>query len=96
MSGGSMSYIYEEVEKASTLTYDPEIKELLHDLSILLHDEEWYRSADYSKQDYRKSLFNFKEKWFKKAREDRLMAYIDSQILILKDDIKRSLFVDEN
>ena len=47
MSGGSMNYICYQISDAANMTYDKEISELLKDLSKLLHDEEWYHSADY-------------------------------------------------
>lgn len=80
MSGGSMNYIYYQLEEASDLTHDREIRDLLKDLSNLLHDEEWAYSCDYSMDSYYKSLRNFKKKWFEQPRRDRLKKYIDEAI----------------
>lgn len=80
MSGGSMNYIYDQVYEASVLASDPEMCELLKDVSKVLHDEEWWKSADYGKDTYLKSLAEFKQKWFKTTREDRLKDYIDREL----------------
>ena len=80
MSGGSMDYIYCQVAEAGRMTEDPEIKCLLFDLSKLLHDEEWARSSDYSRDDYLRSLMEFKERWFGASREERLKQYVDEEI----------------
>lgn len=80
MSGGSMNYIYDQIYEASILASDPEICELLKDVSKVLHDEEWWKSADYGKDTYLKSLAEFKQKWFKTTREERLKDYIDREL----------------
>lgn len=80
MSGGSFEYIYNRLNDAAEYTSDKEIKDLLRDLAELLHDEEWYESGDYSKDNYVKTLISFKEKWFNSSREERLKTYIDSEI----------------
>ena len=80
MSGGSMNYIYDQVYEASNLASDPEVRELLKDVSKVLHDEEWWKSADYGKDTYLKSLAEFKQKWFKTSREERLKDYIDREL----------------
>ena len=72
MSGGSFGYIYSKLDEAAYLTHDKEIKDLLIDLSELLHDKEWYFSGDFREEQYIKSLAKFKKKWFKDARKDRL------------------------
>ena len=80
MSGGVMDYIYFRLQDASEMTHDIEIKGLLHDLSQLLHDEEWAFSGDYSMDEYYESLAKFKKKWFEQPRRDRLKKYIDDAI----------------
>ena len=80
MSGGSMNYIYYQLIEASDMASDKEIKDLLIDLSKVLHDEEWYRSADYGFETYQKTLLEFKRKWFEQPRRDRLQKYIDEAL----------------
>lgn len=80
MSGGSMDYVYYHVDEAASMCEDVELSDLLHDASKVLHDEEWWRSSDYSEDTYRKSLAEFKTKWFKGDRADRLKGYVDAEI----------------
>ena len=80
MSGGSMDYIYYHVDEAASMCEDVELSELLYDASKVLHDEEWWKSCDYSEDTYRESLAEFKAKWFKGDRADRLKGYVDKEI----------------
>lgn len=88
MSGGSYDYIYCKVREASEYAQDVEISELLYDLADLLHDEEWWQSADKSKDEYLQSLKAFKDKWFKSSREERLKQYIDRRIQEVKEELE--------
>lgn len=80
MSGGSMDYVYYHVDEAASMCEDMELAELLRDAALVLHDEEWWRSSDYSEDRYRKTLAEFKDKWFKSNRADRLKGYVDGEI----------------
>ena len=87
MSGGSMNYVYSSIRSAADMVEDPEIADLLKDLSDLLHDEEWWMSADYAKERYLQTLAAFKRKWFTEDRNERLKTYVDEQILQLKSSL---------
>ena len=63
MSGGAFNYCYARVRDAAWYVHDPEIKQLLEDLSVLLYEEEWYYSGDTCTEDYMKALREFKDKW---------------------------------
>lgn len=80
MSGGSMDYIYFRVNDAASVCEDVELADLLRDAAKVLHDEEWWESGDYSEDEYRESLVEFKAKWFKGNRADRLKGYVDAEI----------------
>lgn len=80
MSGGSMDYICYRVSDAAGMCEDVELAELLRDAADVLHDEEWWMSGDCSEDEYRKSLDEFKAKWFKGDRENRLKGYVDKEI----------------
>jgi hypothetical protein len=80
MSGGSMDYICYRVDEAASICEDVELSDLLHDASKVLHDEEWWKSCDYSEDTYRESLAEFKAKWFKGDRAGRLKDYVDKEI----------------
>lgn len=89
MSGGAYDYIYLTLEETCKgQMYDAEMDDLIKDLCEVLHDLEWWQSADTDEESYRKSLAKFKKKWFQGDRNKRLKAYIDKQI----GAVKRSLY----
>ena len=64
MSGGSYNYIYNTLsEECEGYMYDEEMNALIKDLCKVLHDLEWWQSCDISKEDYRKTVAEFKQKW---------------------------------
>lgn len=78
MSGGSMNYACYTVSDIADMEEDLVIKNLLKDLSEYLHEEEWYRSSDISRETYIE-----KRKWFKKKWLDTpidMKPYIDEEI----------------
>ena len=66
---------------------DPEIADLLKDLADYLHDEEWWLSSDYDRNDWAASLARFKQKWFREDRSSRLRGYIDERIATLRKEL---------
>lgn len=80
MSGGSMDYVCYRVEDAASMTGDVEFSEMLRDAAKVLHAEEWWRSCDSSEEEYLKELAEFKAKWFKGERSERLREYVDKEI----------------
>ena len=58
-----MDYVTYKVADAADMECDPIIKELMKDLAEYLHAEEWYRSADTSRESYIKARKKFKKKW---------------------------------
>ena len=68
--------------------FDIEISDLVYDVFGLIHDLDYYKSADYGEGTYRKKLTVFKDKWFGKgARQKRLVQYIDDQIAMTRADL---------
>ena len=66
MSGGSLSYICYSIENNLVGEMQDEImNEFVKDFAELTHDLEWWLSDDYGEEKYRKTLKEFKEKWFK-------------------------------
>ena len=88
MSGGSYNYIYSRLlcECADSM-YDAEMNEMIKDLAEVLHDLEWWQSSDISEKEYRKTLVEFKAKWFTGSKEERLKGYIDEQIRIVRKQL---------
>ena len=88
MSGGSYNYIYSSLQEACCgYMYDPEMNDMIKDLCKVLKALEWWQSADWGEEAYRKELSRFKNKWFKKERTDRLKKYIDEQIGTVKTQL---------
>ena len=89
MSGGSHNYIYSRSShECEGEMHDAEMNDLIKDLCEVLHDLEWWQSGDYSEDQYRKTVSEFKKKWFKVDRSTRLKGYIDDQI----EAVRRKLY----
>ena len=88
MSGGSYNYTcYTFQNEYENYMYDQEMNDMVKDLFDVLHDLEWWQSADISEEEYRRTLKNFKNKWFKQDRNERLKKYIDNTIEKTKKEI---------
>lgn len=85
MSGGSMNYAYINVEEYAYMLEDRELIEFAKDFAQLLHDCEWYHSSDTDRERYLKTVKEFKDKWFKSDRNERLARYINE----IYDNAKR-------
>lgn len=89
MSGGSYNYIYNRLlSECEGEMHDAEMDDLIKDLCEVLHDLEWWQSGDYSEDQYRETVSEFKKKWLKGDRTNRLKGYIDDQI----EAVKRQLY----
>lgn len=88
MSGGSHNYICYEIEEYLVgQMEDRELNDLIKDIVTLAHDLEWYHSSDTSRDDYRKSVRKFKDKWFKQSREERLRKYIEEATQNIRNEL---------
>ena len=91
MSGGSYDYMYYKVEDTYVdKMYDIELDEMMSDLVRLLQDLEWWQSADTCEETYRKSVTNFKKKWFGRTKAD-VQLMIDKEFNNKKDELMKSL-----
>lgn len=89
MSGGSHNYIcYTIEEELVGRMHDKELDDLMRDIVKLAHDLEWYESGDYGRDDYIKTVKEFKNKWFGNSRNEMLKGYIDEAI----DDLREELY----
>ena len=87
-SGGSYDYKYYVVDEYyNGRMYDAELDDLIKDLVKIMHDVEWWQSADISEESYRKSVNEFKNKWFKQPRSKRLKSLIDEKIENTKKEL---------
>lgn len=67
MSGGIFNYMYYKVQETyGGQMLDPVLDRMLEDFVKVLHDLEWYESADYVEDDYRRTVEWFKTKWIGK------------------------------
>lgn len=63
-----------------------EMEEMMKDLVDLLHDLEWWRSADSDEKRYRESVNKFKKKWFKQTKID-VQKQIESEFERTKNEL---------
>lgn len=97
MSGGSHNYICYTIEnELCGQIGDPELDDLMKDIARLAHDLEWYHSADYGKDQYLKSVSEFKKKWFGSDREERLKGYIDDSLNSMRAELYALIGIHNN
>lgn len=71
MSGGSYNYMYCRIEEEYVdRMYDSQLNEMIKDLVKVLHDLEWWQSSDTGEDTYRRTVTEFKKKWFKQTKID--------------------------
>ena len=93
MSGGSMNYLFVQIEEYADMLEDKELIELAKDMSKLFHDAEWYHSSDTCLGTYRESIKAFKDKWFKNSRQERMKGYIDQALEKTRADLYATIGV---
>lgn len=85
MSGGTFDYIDSRL-KSEIFGYgehfhnalgDSEISHLVWDVLDLLHDYDWYKAGDTCEETWQRSMRDFKKKWFKEPRTNRLQDYFE-------------------
>lgn len=96
MSGGSHNYICYRIEEDLVgQMEDRELDDLMRDIATLAHDLEWYHSSDIGDDDYFKTVKEFKQKWFKGNREERLKRYIDEALDDVREEMYKLLAVEQ-
>lgn len=90
MSGGSFGYGYTNLEEYFGRMEDSQLNEMLRDLQEVLHDVEWYVSADICEESYRRTVTKFKKKWFHQSDED-IKAHIEEQFEQKKNELLKEL-----
>ena len=96
MSGGSYCYKYCEVDDYYVgAMYDEELNEMMKDLVKVLHDVEWWQSCDIGEDSYRKTVKEFKDKWFNSDRSERLKPIIDRRINEVRTELINMIGGDE-
>ena len=77
-SGGSYDYSYQYLDIYCHNVFDEELDLLIQDLQEVLYKLEWWQSGDTGEEEYRKSLNEFKKKWFGN-RDERLKQIIENK-----------------
>lgn len=89
MSGGSYSYMCYRIEDEYVgRMFDDQLDEMMKDLCKVLHDLEWWRSSDFDEDSYRKTVTEFKKKWFKQTKID-VQKQIESELEKTKDELMK-------
>lgn len=87
MSGGSYNYMYCRIEDEYVgRMFDSQLDNMMKDLVKVLHDLEWWESCDYSEDTYRKTVTEFKKKWFKQTKID-VQKQIESKFERTKNEL---------
>ena len=88
MSGGSYDYKFCVIDDYYVgEMHDAELDEMMKDIVELLHDLEWWQSADIGEEDYRNTVRAFKDKWFNAEQVERLKPIIDTKINRLRTEL---------
>lgn len=86
MSGGSYNYqCYHVSNEYEDRMFDEELNEMIKDLVPLLKDLEWWQSDDIGEEKYRKTVQEFKDKWFGKRQETTKAAIIKILLKTIED-----------
>ena len=92
MSGGSYNYIYSKLSiECEGEMRDEEMNAMIKDLCEVLHDLEWWQSGDYSEDQYRETVSEFKKKWFK---NELAIELSDASIELFNKDDSKKMFID--
>ena len=84
MSGGSLGYIYASLENCLQGEMEDEVlNRMIDDLIPLTHALEWWKSSDWSEEQYRELSKEFKDKW--------LNNYDELKIEIINDIKQRAI-----
>lgn len=87
MSGGSYSYMCYRIEDEYVgRMFDDQLDEMMKDLCKVLHDLEWWSSSDFDEDSYRKTVTEFKKKWFKQTKID-VQRQIESEFELTKNKL---------
>ena len=97
MSGGSYNYTYQQVHDTYVdAMYDKQLNDMIKDLVEVLHDLEWWQSADIGEEDYRQTVTRFKRKWFQRSKTD-IQKLVEHEFEEKKNDLLKQLeYLDDS
>lgn len=102
MSGGHFDYadsrlkneIFGWGDEPTNAFEDVELSLLVWDVLNLIHDYDWYASGDTDKETYLKAKDEFKKKWFKSSREDRIRKIVDDALKRTREELYETFGFD--
>ena len=102
MSGGHFGYLDSSLKSEifgwtntpQNVFEDMEISELVWDVLDLIHDYDWYKSGDTSKEPYLKAKTEFKKKWFSN-RGVRVRRIVDEALERCKGELYETFGFNE-
>lgn len=101
MSGGRFNYIDVSLknelftwgDKSTNVFEDREISELVWDVLDLIHDYDYYASADTSEETWLKAKAEFKRKWLKEDNS-RAKRIVDDAIAETRQELYKTFGVE--
>ena len=92
MSGGAYEYLCFTIKETYVgEMHDPELDDMMKDLTDLLKALEWWQSGDTSEESYRKAARKFKDKWFRASRTARLVSIVIDSCDELKEELLKMI-----
>lgn len=103
MSGGYFNYMDSQLKSEvfgwsdqwRNVFEDQEISELVWDVLDLLHDYDWYKSGDTSKETYLRAKADFKKKWMDN-RGVRVRRIVDEALQRTKGELYETFNIEED
>lgn len=103
MSGGHFNYVDSRLkdeifgwgDNPTNVFEDLEISELVWDILNLIHDFDWYKSGDTSKETYLRAKADFKKKWMDN-RGVRVRRIVDEALQRTKDELYETFNIKED
>lgn len=101
MSGGHFGYldsslkieIFGLTDEPKNVFEDREISEITWDLLNLIHEYDWYKSGDTSKEKYLSEKKKFKNKWFSN-RGVRVRRIVDEALQEVSEELYETFGLD--
>lgn len=91
MSGGSLNYIYHQIEDVANYVPDPEIRQLTKDFSSLLKSLEWYLSGDTCEGEWLLDVSEFRGKWLRGQNDENLKTIFYEKLESTKNDFEEAM-----
>ena len=103
MSGGYFNYldsqlkseIFAWTDRYNNVFEDKQISALVWDVLDLIHEFDWYKSGDNSRDTYLKAKSDFKKKWLSDNSTERTKMFVDETLADLKKELYETFDIKE-